>query len=159
MDGPRPSTMPGARVHVPAQPPVRLPGASAAGLARRHLAVFGIATAAYLVVFFLVGVPWVLIGAGAAWFALGWVLLGRVGDRLVEELDRGYTTLVVDTGMFWVRATGWTPWDFAGVWRFVRGDVQAPEPGAIDPPGLYPSPHRPGRREVWTGVVWTGVYR
>lgn len=160
MDDPRPSAVPVVRSSpVPTRPPARLPGASASELGRRHLLGFGAATAAYLVVFALLDAPWVLIGAGLAWFVLGWVLLGRVGDRLVEELEHGYTTLVIDTGLFWFRATGWTAWDFAGVWRFTRGGVRPPDPGVTDPPGLYPSPRRSGRREVWTGCAWTRVHR
>lgn len=101
----------------------------------------------------------VLLGLGSAWFVLEWFLLGRVGDRLVEEASRGYATFTVDTAMFWFRVSGWTPWEFDGVWRYTRSGVVPPVAGVADPPGLYPSPHRPDRWEIWSGDVWTGVHR
>lgn len=162
MDNPRPSEMSqgsGRRRAVPVESPVRLAGRSAAELACRYALVFAAVTVVYVIVFVLVDVPLVLIALGAAWFAVGWVLLGRVGDRLVDEVDRGYTTVVLETGMLWFRPSGWIPWDFDGVWKYTRSGVQAPVAGVTDPPGLYPSPHRPGRFEVWTGAVWTKVYR
>lgn len=159
-DRPRPSEIPGAAGPVvPLEPPTRLPGRSAAELGRLSLLVFALLVVAWVAVLVWVDPVLVVLGSGLALFAAGWILSGRVGDRLVEELGRGYTTLVLDTGMFWFRPAGWTPWDFDGVWRFTRDGVQPPRPGATDPPGLYPSPHRPGRREVWTGRVWTKVYR
>ncbi len=163
LDHPRPSSLPGLASgrfpQVPAEPPARIPGASAADLGRRHLVIFVLATVAYVLVFAFADATPVLLGAGVAWFLLGWFLLGRVGDRLVDELKHGYTTLVINTGLFWIRVEGWTPWDFDGVWRYTRKGVQAPVAGVTDPPGLYPSPHRQGRSELWTGCVWTKVYR
>lgn len=116
MDRPRPSEMAGRDLVEPAEPPARLPGASAAELGRRCLVGFAVATAAY-------------------------------------------ATFTVDTGMFWFRVSGWTPWEFDGVWRYTRSGVVPPVAGVTDPPGLYPSPHRPDRWEVWSGDVWTGVHR
>jgi hypothetical protein len=39
------------------------------------------------------------------------------------------------------------------------GAVVSPPVADADPPGLYPSPNRPGAMELWTGVVWSGNYR
>jgi hypothetical protein len=95
-------------------------------------------------------------------------MLGGVGDRKLEELAHGYTTLTLEFGGFW-RGEGrrWprfgrrAPWDYSGVWVLDggTGEVVSEPDRAVDPPGLYPSPNRPGELELWTGVVWSGDYR
>lgn len=166
-DEPRPSQVPGYADAVasglvrgvPAEQPMLLPGPSARGLAQRYGVLFAVLTLAYVVLFAFVESPLVLIGTGMVWLLLGCFLFGRVGDRLVEELRLGYATLLIDSGMFWIRMSGWISWSFDGVWRFTGRGVRPPAPGVTDPPGLYPSPHRQGRWEIWTGHVWTGVHR
>ena len=109
----------------------------------------------------------VVIGLGLAafWLMLHW--LAAVGRRNFEEFKRGYTTLVLQYGMFrstrdlrwWV--TNWRiPWDYSGLWvlRDDGGVVSAPSSDR-EPPGFYPSPHRPGWYELWTGCAWAGQYQ
>lgn len=95
-------------------------------------------------------------------------LLGAVGDRKLEELAHGYTTLTLDFGGFWLgEGRRWPrfgrrpPWDYSGAWVLdgATGAVVSAPDHRFDPPGLYPSPNRPGNLELWTGVVWTGDYR
>lgn len=50
-------------------------------------------------------------------------------------------------------------WDWRGLWVLdSTGGVVSPADRAVDPPGLYPSPHSPGERELWTGHQWTFAY-
>lgn len=100
--------------------------------------------------------------------AFGYVLFKMpretVGSYLAET-QLGYTTTkgVVQTGL---RDTTelplkhvMLPWDFSGVWRLdSQGSVVTPPDRRFDPPGYYPSPHLPGKYELWTGVMWTGSY-
>lgn len=94
-------------------------------------------------------------------------LLARIGDQLVAEIRHGYTTLENFSGGFWTgqghtdvfgRVRG--KWDFRGLWLLdgKTGAVRRPPtPGGL-PPGMYPSPHRPGQWELWTGVHWMDHY-
>jgi len=52
------------------------------------------------------------------------------------------------------------PWDLRGLWRLADDGtvVRAPVEGVL-PPGRYPSPHRPGQLELWTGEAWAYLYR
>ncbi len=161
-DLPRPSQVPGFAAYanrVPTHSPALLPGASAKQLGIRHLGIFALGTAVWVLVLAFVDLGFVVLGGGLALFLLGWFLLGRVGDRLIAELDRGYASFKITTGLFWFRHTGWIGWDFDGVWVLESAGVVAPTPGVTDPPGLYPSPRRHGRLELWTGCNWTKVYR
>jgi hypothetical protein len=95
------------------------------------------------------------------------VPLHRCRDILLEELQAGYTTRTFTQGLFWIPrgpgrsmkgddVIGWI-WD--GLWVLdVHGNVVSAPDRSIDPPGLYPSPHRPGQLELWTGCQWAGVY-
>lgn len=143
----------------PASPPALLPGPSARQLGLRCATQFAAATLAWIAALALVDSTPVVLAIGVAWFLFGWACMSRFGDRVLQEVDRGYTTVVFDTGMFWFRPSGWTTWSFDGVWKFVRGEVIPPTPGINDPPGLYPSPTQPGKWRVWTGTMWADVHR
>ncbi|MDI6100413.1 hypothetical protein QLQ12_17535 [Actinoplanes sp. NEAU-A12] len=104
---------------------------------------------------------------GTLLFVLILRLVTRIGDQLVAELRHGYTTLEVPSGTFWV-GEGYTSisgdvvsrWDYRGLWLLdgsTGAVLRGPVPGG-DPPGMYPSPHRPGRWELWTGLEWLGHY-
>ncbi|MEU8661169.1 hypothetical protein [Actinoplanes philippinensis] len=117
-----------------------------------------------------------LNGAGAmAAVILGGILLlvlihrdlARAGDRLIAEFRHGYATLDWSLGGFWFGEgyTGTTgealsPWDLRGLWLLdaSTGAVRRGPAGDGDPPGMYPSPHAPGRWELWTGVEWHGHF-
>lgn len=161
---------------VPAAPPALLPGASAARAFNRFLLRGACAVAAVLATVELASssglgttsAGLVTLAAGLAGFAAVLRLLGRVGDRKLEELAAGYTTLRLDFGGFWLgEGRRWprfghrAPWDYAGLWVLdgSTGAVVAEPDRAADPPGLYPSPNRSGAMELWTGVVWSGDFR
>lgn len=160
---------------VPPAPPAPLPGPTADRAFKLLLLKGAGAVAAVLIAIEVVprlglgtgGSSLVVLGLGLAlcWLVLHW--LRTVGDRNVEELSRGYTTLVLEYGMFtstgdrrW-QSTSWrVPWDYSGVW-VLDGQgrvVKPPQPGS-EPPGFYPSPNRPGEDELWTGAAWSGQYR
>ncbi len=157
------------------QPPRLLPGPTADQASLRVLAALA-ATMVAVVAAGKVGSA-VFGGGGALAVVVGLVALvaltilyrawARVGERNLAELRRGYTTLSLTAGSFWhgdLRRFGRfghrPPWDYRGVWVLANdGTVtQAPD-HAVVAPGLYPSPNRPGRWEVWTGQVWTGDFR
>lgn len=54
-----------------------------------------------------------------------------------------------------------TPWDHSALWHLdgSTGRVLRPPHGGGDPPGMYPSPTRPGTLELWTGVLWQRHFR
>ncbi|MFN2538788.1 MAG: hypothetical protein ABR549_11690 [Mycobacteriales bacterium] len=93
--------------------------------------------------------------------------LTLVGNRNVEEFAHGYTTLRLQLGSFYMRFSFTRtrrqqspPWDYSGIWVLDdRGRVLAPPDPAVDPPGFFPSPNRPGQLELWTGVCWSGHFR
>lgn len=52
------------------------------------------------------------------------------------------------------------PWDLRGLWFLdERGGVVAEPDRSVLPPGMYPSPNRPGELEMWTGRGWMYNYR
>jgi hypothetical protein len=166
---------PPADTRVAGMPPTPLPGPSAQALFTRVILAFGAAIGAGLLASSLLrmaplpqGVPALVLGPLsllALWAILR--MLGPVGDRLVAELSRGYTSLRMPFGGFTTNRgrRNWligfrTPWDFDTVWVLDRrGKVIRPprRPGAA--PGFHSSPTRPGAQELWTGRVWAGVYR
>lgn len=106
------------------------------------------------------------VAAGAVAWALFASVLAGPGDVFLEELTAGYTTLPLALGAFWGvnnRRVGLNyaePWDFRGVWVLDgRGGVRSAPDREVDPPGLYPSPQRPGQLQVWTGTVWARKFR
>lgn len=171
-----PAAVSGAGRPVPTTPPGLLPGLSASRLFNRWLVTSALVVAAVLVA--VEGVPRVGLGTwgeSALTLAVGLIglaaifrSLGRVGDRKLEEISHGYTTLKLEFGAFW-RGEGrqWPqfgrrpPWDYSGLWVLdgATGAVVSEPDRSLDPPGLYPSPNRPGALELWTGVVWSGHYR
>ena len=91
----------------------------------------------------------------------------RVGARQLEELREGYTTLTLMFGGFrmgalrrWKGSGHRPPWDYGGVWLLNRAGepVEGAPDRSVLPPGLYPSPHREGEWELWTGCVWSGEF-
>jgi hypothetical protein len=161
---------------VPAAPPALLRGVSAARLFNRFLLRGAGVVAAVLVIVEVASRSGlgstassvVTLAAGLLGFAAILALLGQVGDRKLDELAHGYTTLQLEFGGFWVgEGRRWPrfghrpPWDYSGVWVLdgsTGAVISEPNPDA-DAPGLYPSPNRPGAMELWTGVVWSGNYR
>lgn len=163
---PRPSEMPGHALalgtglvpRVPATAPQRIPGPSAADVAQRSgvsalvgMVVCGGAFVAHP------SAPTALLIIALFGFVMR--LFTVVGNRLLDELAHGYTTLVFTQGTFWLSLESWVNWDFSAVWKFTRKGVEPPTSGAVDPPGLYPSPDKPGKWQVWTGCQWSGSHR
>lgn len=110
--------------------------------------------------------PVLLVLGSAAVFVLVFIRLRSwVGDVFLDELGAGYTTLPLTIGAFWGvnRREGVNyaePWDFRGTWVLdSRGAVRSAPQRDVDPPGLYPSPERPGELQVWTGKVWARKFR
>lgn len=105
-----------------------------------------------------------LFAALAVWIVRGW---WAVGDRNLEELAQGYTTLVLTFGFFrsvpgsrFSSTAGRVPWDYTGIWVLAAdGSVKSVPDRSVEPPGFYPSPSRPGQDELWTGAAWSGQYR
>jgi len=103
--------------------------------------------------------------------AVGYVFyhaaLVRFRTVWLDELQAGYTTTTFVQGSFWFsssRAPETGPeeglgWSWEGLWTLTSDGrvVSAPNPAAY-PPGLYPSPRAPGRRELWTGRQWAHVF-
>ena len=160
---------------VPPRPP-RLDGAGVAGaLAQRVLLLLaaslfalialGLIAAALPLPDAAVGISVAVAGVlliivvGGAW--------RQVGLINAAELQRGYTTLVLDFGRFtpgagrrWPSSGHRAPWDYSATWVLnSHGEVQAaPDGKDRDAPGYYPSPHDEKRFELWTGLVWSGDF-
>jgi hypothetical protein len=160
-----PRDVPGfvARRAPPSAPPL-LPGPSA----QAEFRGFGLKSVAVVVAVLLVvdTAPHVGLGsAGTVVVALAaglvalWLivqLFAQVGDRTLEELEHGYTTLTLRRP-----GLGRAPWDYSGAWVLDgrTGAVRSVPDPEREPPGFYPSPNRPGALELWTGAVWAGRYR
>ena len=94
--------------------------------------------------------------------------LAAFRSRLLDEIQAGYVTTTFQQGGFWIaRREGrvFAPgrnvlgWDWRGLWVLdSAGGAVSIADRAVDPPGLYPSPHRPGQRELWTGHQWAFVF-
>jgi len=94
--------------------------------------------------------------------------LVRFRSRLLEEIQAGYVTTTFQQGGFWLakrKGSAYAPgrnvqgWDWRGLWVLdTSGGIVSSPDRSVDPPGLYPSPHSPGERELWTGHQWTNVY-
>ena len=181
---PRPREVPGFAKAVaagltparPARPPALLPGTTAHQALVRCALV--LACAVVLVVVVIAFGPedggqatvWgvaSILGATAVGLAPVLVAIGRFRRVLLAELAAGYVTTTFLHGSFWFvsrpgRKVGndVVGWDWDGVWVLTSGGsvVTAPDPG-VDPPGFYPSPHRPGELELWTGCQWIGVHQ
>jgi hypothetical protein len=156
---------------VPAQPPALGPRPSAQQMFRNLALGCVLTIPALLLVHWLLGalgapdgaVLVVVVGLMLVAFWALFRTLARIGDRSLEEFRLGYTTLILEWGGFWVGEGRFrkvtemrTPWDYSGLWHLngSTGEVLRPPRGEGDPPGMYPSPTRPGRLELWTGVRW-----
>ncbi len=74
------------------------------------------------------------------------------GARNLQDLEHGYTTLVLSLGLFALSERSWRetsmriPWDYAGTWVLGQdGRVLSPPDRSIEPPGWYPSPRKHGQ--------------
>lgn len=114
--------------------------------------------------------PWTAVAAvlvvGSAGAAAIVVMTRRWGRAQLAELQRGYTTATFALSRFWFAPAPDAPmtlgkiqWDWRGTWVLrPDGTVVSAPAGDADPPGLYPSPNRPGAVELWTGHQWTGYF-
>ena len=114
--------------------------------------------------------PWPVVAAvllvGAAGAASLAMAIRRWGRAQIAELQRGYTTTTFTVGGFWFAPSPGGPWtlglcgwDWRGTWVLrPDGEVVSAPSDAFDPPGLYPSPHREGALELWTGSQWSGYF-
>ena len=160
---------------VPVQPPPLLVRPTAQALFYRFV---GLASICVLAAGALAGQSHRLpLPALAGFILLGLMSLGvlvgllralpAVGRQSIAELQQGYTTLVLQFGGFWYGEGPLTlsgemraQWDYRGTWHLDRKDgkvLRAPD-RSVDPPGMYPSPHRSGHMELWTGARWLGHY-
>lgn len=160
---------------VPESPPDPVAGASAKDLALRVFVRFVVGLICFValgklssaVIGWTPGLRVATLATGLTLLFLTYRAWGRGGERHLEELRHGYATLNLAMGQFWVGALRkWrgygprVPWDLRGAW-LLRSDgtvIRQPD-RTVTPPGLYPSPNRRGRWEVWSGIVWTGEYK
>lgn len=162
---------------MPAHPPSPLPGPSARRLLRKLGYTVALGVGAALVTLVVLPKPDGRIApitavALVAVLAIGMILtrraLVRFRSRLLEEIQAGYVTTTFQQGGFWLAhrdGSAWAPgrnvlgWNWRGLWVIdSTGAVGSTADRSVDPPGLYPSPHAPGERELWTGHQWTFVY-
>lgn len=143
---------------VPTTPPPRMEGRGSHDLMIRYALTLLVTTPLLVSLFYLDHALLLALGL-FAWFVHVISFFPRFGNVLLTELARGYTTTTFVTGTFWWTTNRWVGWDFRGVWRYEGGKELPPEPGAPEPPGLYPSPTTPGKWMVWTGHAWHGGHR
>jgi cbb3-type cytochrome oxidase subunit 3 len=165
---------------VPHDPPQLLPGRTA----KRDFVQF-IVESFGLILAFLAGIKVLeyLLGTingiivclfgllGVAGLAWAYWRAGQTSKHYNLELDAGYVTFKLTFGSFGINknlplfvGTGYAlriPWDYAGIWVM---DTKTGRPLNVPDftkaaPGFYPSPHRGGQEELWTGYAWAGVYR
>lgn len=107
--------------------------------------------------------PWLLGIVSLAGIAAVAALLVRARSVMWQEIQAGYCRMDDMVALFSRdpehrfpanRMRG-APWDLRGLWQLgADGTVVRPPDRSVLPPGLYPSPHRPGELELWTGVAW-----
>jgi hypothetical protein len=163
---------------VPAVPPSLIAGETADQASTRVFLWLGGAVVAFFVlakagpgVLAPLGLPHIAVAAplgmiGLALLAALYRAWGRVGERNLDELRHGYTTLSLVAGSFWrgdlrrwPRTGHRVPWDYSGAWVLSNDGVRREPDRSVLPPGLYPSPNREDRWELWSGRVWTGDFR
>lgn len=163
---------------VPAHPPASPLSAPTAHTMLRHLG-YSLATTVGAALAALVGLPKpdgriapvtaiVIIVVLACGGFLIRRSLAAFRSKLLEEMQAGYVTTTFEQGGFWLAkrdGSAFAPgrnvlgWDWRGLWVLdPTGRVVSPPDRSVDPPGLYPSPHSPGKRELWTGHQWTFVF-
>lgn len=127
-------------------------------------------TAVFLASLFVPPVPHRLGNATAlvaamvvtAGFFVSRAALVRFRTTFLQELQAGYVTHTFVQALFWRNGGGDADvigWEWKGLWTLTSDGrvVSAPDP-SVDPPGVYPSPNAPGRRELWTGCQWANVF-
>ena len=159
---------------VPNDPPV-LAIRPSAGSRARHIVVAG--TLALVAALILVKVSQPALPQG--WPALLLTLIGciivaatlmawaRLGRTCIREFSHGYTTFEITFGTYWLGTGRYRPgnanrppWDFSALWLLESssGTVLRSPTKQSDPPGMYPSPHRDGVLELWSGLVWMDYF-
>jgi hypothetical protein len=163
----------GLTPQVPSDPPAVTVGPTARQ-ALRDVARSGIGLVVALAAVLLIGgsdgrlslpVVGILLGVAAVGTVVVLAAVRRWGRAQLAELQRGYTTTSFKLGRFWAGTAapdgpvtlGWVEWKWDATWVLrPDGSVVSPPTGDTDPPGLYPSPRRPGALELWTGCQWSG---
>lgn len=158
----------GLTPQVPATPPTPVTVNS-----RRVLVGTALLAAAGMGAFILVVETWSptgpVLGLLATMLFAG-VAAGMLGYRMAvwREIGAGYCRMDTMVALFSRDPEGrfpasqglrGAPWDLRGLWRLDDrgGAVRPPSPDVL-PAGLYPSPHRPGELELWTGEAWAYRY-
>jgi len=156
----------GLTPHVPAQPPTSVTSNS------RHfvLAIVGTAFGFLVVVLLLAqggAPPWALGVLSAVALLMIERLFARLRRIMWAEITAGYCRIDYMVMLFSRdpeyrfpanRMRG-APWDLRGLWRLADDGSVVVEPDrSVLPPGLYPSPNRPGQLELWTGSAWAYRY-
>lgn len=157
----------------PSRPPSRRPGTTAHQAIVQCGIVLAIASAVTVVAMFAPGdgdqATWaelMIVGVTVAGIVAVTAAMRRFRRILLAELAAGYVTTTFSQGQFWYVDTpgpkwgkGLMAWNWDGTWVLNRaGDVVSESDPDVEPPGMYPSPNRPGHLELWTGTQWTGVY-
>lgn len=167
-----PARAAGLTPQVPSTPP-RISVQPPARRALRDVALLlGLVVAAILSVLIVAGQDGRLSGPGLGALlivtVMGLVALAvsvrRWRGSQLAELQRGYTTATFKLARFWFDRSpdapwtnGWVEWNWDATWVLrADGSVVSAPSGENDPPGLYPSPHRDGALELWTGHQWSG---
>lgn len=168
----------GATPAVPAHPPSSpLPEPTARALLHRLGYTLAAAVAAALMTLLILPKPDGSIAPVTAIAIVVVLVIGGLLSRrvlvafrstLLDEMQAGYVTTTFQQGGFWLAhrdGPAYSPgrnvigWEWSGLWVLdSAGAVVSPPDRTVDPPGLYPSPHSPGERELWTGHQWTFVY-
>lgn len=107
-----------------------------------------------------------LLTVSGVGIAILWFTVKQWGKTLIAELQQGYTTNTFKLARFWtapspdgVITNGWIQWDWDATWVLRNDGTVISSPTSLaDPPGLYPSPHREGEFELWTGYQWTNYF-
>jgi hypothetical protein len=105
-----------------------------------------------------------LLGSAALGFWAVATALKRWGRTLLAELALGYTTTPPGVSASWwlgrsAYGRNGPQWEWRGLWLLrPDGTVRSAPSRQGVPPGVYPSPSRPGAMELWTGRQWTGYF-
>ena len=108
-----------------------------------------------------------VLGFGALWFWAVATAAKRWGRMLLAELALGYTTTPpgLKGAAWWIGSPRGSDgqrgvdWDWSGLWVLrADGTVRSAPSRQGVPPGVYPSPRKPGAMELWTGRQWTGYF-